>query len=1210
MNFFNSFFGRLRIALAAFLCLGLLACGGGGGGSSTTPTPTSQIGGLSFLQSGDIVVTQGYSSQYMLNFTTSAKPADVVVKLKSTDPIFSLSKDVAKGIYQLSVDASANSSVGVHSVSLEAVNPDGASTSLNQSITVKAPDALQSKSISASQPSAQFDNGTSVSLAAGTSITELSITVTTTIQADGSKRYGFKSSRELTEAEMKQINISTAGVSAVNAAASPASGLQYQMLQKIKEVQIALGILPSPTIWAGNRSGDKASRVNAGGNRVANADKLSVWNLTQVCGYRIFAGIDCLEEYAPYQLEALLPDSDYADKEIALFIHGFTLGNGFGGDTNTSDNSDGTLISRVFDLKSTWGNFPAVVTDSTFKINGKAVAPLNFRWKTGQRFEDAATDLLNALLEVRRRYPNKKVHVVAHSFGGLLIRTFLQRLGTARPADPSAYIASVVTLGSPHSGINDTDGNMHGVYFKAGQDKYLVQRAAFNACMQISCHQAGETVAFAGATLVTLLPEVYGISASPGELVAKLADTATNPLPAAVPITVGIGLTTDRNGLGKLDKGDALISYEGQRFLPDLTSAGRKPLLACNRTYFTQVQEKILGAVGDKGPGEFPFGTVSEVVRYAGYKHSGLPPSMNLLDSAAGVVSALRVWYGDYTYANFALLVNLGSEIYRGARYLESEANLSCTSAASCQHASFLLAKAHFAGSNCNGPKITSISCTTAAIGRPVSCTVRGTGLLQGILFSAGSYSVSEVGTGTDTQRVFSFTPTAAGDLSVSVGLADDTSIKLSTQTVAVQAGPTQTPTIISVYSYGGVVVLPPAPPISLGVRPATPGGAIEVSQGGYTTDTKPTISGTLSAALTATQTLRVYDGSAILGTASVSGTTWSFTPSTALPLGSRSFSARVSSVDGIEGAASNTWVANIMGVTNISPSAAQVNVPTTFVLSGGGLPLTAVLALADSTCQTPTARAATGFSVVCTPLSTGSKVATVKTDTQANSGQVIDASKTVTVSTTGAVTGKLPHSGVTSIQCYQAASNTLVACSSAGATALNNQQDGHRTAIDAMSYSAVSNNAGGSYPLTSCVKDNVTGLMWEGKEASGTRAGGNTYTNYHDQYFGTTAQMYAATNTYGYVNHVNSIALCGYTDWRLPSVNELQTIVDYSRLTGATINANYFVNTPGFYYWTSDPVLQGSSSAWNVDFRDQNGDTATWYRYSSGGLRLVRKTQ
>ncbi len=95
--------------------------------------------------------------------------------------------------------------------------------------------------------------------------------------------------------------------------------------------------------------------------------------------------------------------------------------------------------------------------------------------------------------------------------------------------------------------------------------------------------------------------------------------------------------------------------------------------------------------------------------------------------------------------------------------------------------------------------------------------------------------------------------------------------------------------------------------------------------------------------------------------------------------------------------------------VTNVSPPIAALNTPTTLTVTGTNLPLTAVLSMADAVCQTPTNRAASGFTVSCTPqgTATGVKVITVKTDTLANGGTVIDATKTVTVS--AAVVAALP---------------------------------------------------------------------------------------------------------------------------------------------------------------------------------------------------------
>lgn len=218
----------------------------------------------------------------------------------------------------------------------------------------------------------------------------------------------------------------------------------------------------------------------------------------------------------------------------------------------------------------------------------------------------------------------------------------------------------------------------------------------------------------------------------------------------------------------------------------------------------------------------------------------------------------------------------------------------------------------------------------------------------------------------------------------------------------------------------------------------------------------------------------------------------------------------------------------------------------------------------------------------------------------------------------------KLPHSGVTDQQCYQAGSDTFVACSSAGATALNSQQDGHRVTVNPMSYSEVPNPAGGNFARTECVRDNVTGLIWEGKTASGLRAGSNTYTNYDDpaqpqKYdFGTNsyvnptqAEIDAASNSVGYVNYVNSIALCGYTDWRLPTADELQGIVDYGvAYPGPTINTAWFLNTPGYWYRSSSPLVGDSGNAWYVNFGDGDVGSYDGYRGDSSWARLVRASQ
>jgi hypothetical protein len=199
-----------------------------------------------------------------------------------------------------------------------------------------------------------------------------------------------------------------------------------------------------------------------------------------------------------------------------------------------------------------------------------------------------------------------------------------------------------------------------------------------------------------------------------------------------------------------------------------------------------------------------------------------------------------------------------------------------------------------------------------------------------------------------------------------------------------------------------------------------------------------------------------------------------------------------------------------------------------------------------------------------------------------------------------------VPQSGVTASQCYAAGNSTLGACAN---NALNAQQDGNRNVgSNVMSYAQVLKPDGVTYyDKTYCVKDTVTGLIWEGKMPSGMRAGSNTYTNYdNNDNGGSDSNITASTNSVDYVSYVNGQKICGFSDWRLPTLDELLTLVDYSKGDpGPSINTTWFPNTNPDYYWSSTVYVDSPKGAWDISFTD--GTSISDFRTGLDAIRLVR---
>ena len=132
-------------------------------------------------------------------------------------------------------------------------------------------------------------------------------------------------------------------------------------------------------------------------------------------------------------------------------------------------------------------------------------------------------------------------------------------------------------------------------------------------------------------------------------------------------------------------------------------------------------------------------------------------------------------------------------------------------------------------------------------------------------------------------------------------------------------------------------------------------------------------------------------------------------------------------------------------------------------------------------------------------------------------------------------------------------------------------------------------------------ITDQGSGLMWEKLSDDGT---------VHDQ-DNTYSWEAAVTDKIARLN--NGSGFAGYKDWRLPSRNELKSIVDPRHQAPAVSPAFNAACTSGCtvtscscavsgYYWSSSTDADNSKGAWFVDFKDGSvGSTTKW------GLNYVR---
>lgn len=280
---------------------------------------------------------------------------------------------------------------------------------------------------------------------------------------------------------------------------------------------------------------------------------------------------------------------DIQGKEAVILIHGFVNTGKLGGyDKGNS-----------IDDEAYFGKLPKILKS---KKNSDGIhqhyIPFVFQWRTNAKFEDVALDLALAI-ELLAQKTGRKVHLIAHSYGGLLARTFLQGKAGTAPYNTTEFIeqhtASLTTVGTPHSGTRGDAGSFEfsNTVFPEGRHGFF--GALIEQCRAITCYQTGSPLEMDEFSS----PEgqdYFGTNAHGGKLIDSLYESLVEY--PSINTQILIGLAPESLKVEYIDNksygisydffyddadvnpgaGDNLISIFGQRLIPDSDQSDLDPL--------------------------------------------------------------------------------------------------------------------------------------------------------------------------------------------------------------------------------------------------------------------------------------------------------------------------------------------------------------------------------------------------------------------------------------------------------------------------------------------------------------------------------------------------------------------------------------------------------------------------------------------------------
>jgi hypothetical protein len=122
-------------------------------------------------------------------------------------------------------------------------------------------------------------------------------------------------------------------------------------------------------------------------------------------------------------------------------------------------------------------------------------------------------------------------------------------------------------------------------------------------------------------------------------------------------------------------------------------------------------------------------------------------------------------------------------------------------------------------------------------------------------------------------------------------------------------------------------------------------------------------------------------------------------------------------------------------------------------------------------------------------------------------------------------------------------------------------------------------------------VTDSATGLVWQ--KCSAGRAA---------------LDCSGSATTYLWLNAIsycNDLILGGRSDWRLPNVNELRSILDITKVSSPLIDSTTFPSTESNFYWSSTTRASDVTYVYMINFIDGKVN-ANGNKGSSVHLRCV----